>query len=234
MIGTLTLMITALALTGMDTGRDDEDIQRAENHVVLLRKIKEHQKKIASLRKSLGVDSSLQDKIEALQTRIANLESSRKAAQEAKTLSDQAKKAQDRVSSLDAELAKLRDGLKKLKEDLVKSRMAMSEETIKVLPPGSGRPIKYSPTFVEAGKSGLVVYDGKLPYDVPASEISKHKKLTDLVKRLATNPSSQIVVLVRSNGIAARNAIVSLANANNVKTGDLPLVGGGAVDLTKF
>jgi len=234
MIGTLTLMITALALTGMDSGQDDEAIRRAENHVVLLKKIAASRKKISELRKSLGMETGLQDKIKALRAKIAKLESLRKTAQESKTLDEQAKKAKAKVSALDSELAKLRNELEKLKEELVRTRTVMSEETIKVLPPGSGRPIKYSPTFVEAGKSGLVVYDGKEPYDVPAAEISKHKKLADLLKRLAAKPSSQVVLLIRSDGVGTRNAMVSLANANGVKTGQLPLVGGGTVDLSKF
>ena len=62
-IGSLTLMITALALTGMNTGpaggREESEVRRAEEYMVLQREIEECQAKIDALSKATGEQGKL-------------------------------------------------------------------------------------------------------------------------------------------------------------------------------
>jgi hypothetical protein len=238
MIGTLTLMITGLALTGMDSGgegQEEDAVQRAEAYVVLKRKRAEYQSQIDVLRQVKGDSANLDKTLSDARQEVKTLELATKSEAERQKveadLQRQADASQASASTANAEKVNLEKTLKALREELVRSQQTLSEATVKVLPPRNGRPIKYKPYFAEATKQGVVLYDGKAPRSIGVGAIGKDKALNDLLTRLSGKANEQLVVLIRHDGLSARNRLITLARERNVTFGQIPLVGDGRLDL---
>ena len=234
MIGTLTLMITALALTSMGAGRNDDSIRRAEDYVALKKETASYQKRVDTLHK-------LQQKAKRLEQRIATVQALLKSQgtalvfeQKEARLKEQIKSVQLRTADLEKEFVRLQKELDSLREELAKRQQTFSEDLVKVLPPKGVATTRFKPFFVEAGKSGIVVYEGEEPYKVKSSDITKNKRFNDFLTALADNESAQLVVLVRNNGLSAMRAVISRAEGRGINCGKLPLVGMGEVDLSSF
>jgi len=234
MIGTLTLMITALALTGMGTGRDDASIQRAEDYVALRKQTDADQKRSEELHQALLQAESLKDRVAALQALLQSQDVAAGIAARAAQLSTQAGSAHSQTAALESELARLRKELETLRLALAARQQRSLQELVRVLPPKGASAIRFKPYFVEAGKSDLTVYDGAQPYKVKNSAIKTDPKFDELLNRLAGSDTAQLVVLVRSDGVAAMNAVMAWAESKGISCGKLPLVGTGAVDLSSF
>ena len=234
MIGTLTLMITALALTGMGTGRDDDAIQRAEDYVALQRETTSRQKELDDLRKSLKKAKDLKEKIAVVQAMLKSQDAILIFKQKEAKLKAQVKSTQLRIAALEAEFSRLKKELDSLRQELAKRQQTFSKELVKVLPPKGVTTTRFKPYFVEAGKSGITVYEGEKPYKVKSSDISRNKRFNDFLAVLADHESAQLVVLVRNKGLSAMRAVISRAEGRGINCGKLPLVGAGEVDLSSF
>lgn len=240
MIGTLTLLIAALAITGMDAGRNDESIRRAEEYMVLKRKSREHQKKIADIMRSSGEQGALEKKLFDVREQIKAMEDSARIQQVESALSMKTEsdinmkigQKQKAIKALESEIARLEKELKQLGEELARCRQTMSESMIKVLPSMEGKSIKYKPHFVEATKNGIVIYGNEGPHVVVAGNIDKDKVFNELLGRLSGKKSDQLVLLIRNDGLGSRGRVLKLASEKDVTCGQLPLVGGGNLDLT--
>jgi len=234
MIGTLTLMITSLALTGMGVGRDDESIQRAEEYVALKKESTDLLKKADELKKQLERAQRAKEKVAVLEALLKSQSAAAELAERIIRLKVQIKSRETRASDLQKELARLKKELDSLRQEMVKRQQKFSKEFVKVLPPEGDYSTRFKPWFVEAGKTGITVYDGVKPWVVSSSKIKTDKKFNDFLKKLAGSDSSQLVVLVRSTGLTALNIVTAHAESMGIDCGKLPLVGAGEVDLSSF
>jgi hypothetical protein len=234
MIGTLTLMITSLALTGMGVGRDDESIQRAEEYVALEKGRSELLKKADELKKLLQRAQRVKEKVAMLETLLKSQSAAAELEERTIRLKVQLKSRETRVSDLQKELARLKKELDSLRQEMVKRQQKFSREFVKVLPPEGDYSTRFKPWFVEAGKTGVTVYDGAKPWMVLNSRIKTDEKFNEFLKKLADSDSSQLVVLVRSTGLTAMNIVIAQAEGMGIDCGKLPLVGAGEVDLSSF
>ncbi len=232
MIGTLTLMITALALSGMGTGRDDASIQRAEDYVALRKQSDAEQTRSEELRQALLKAEILKNRVAALQALLQSQDAAAGIAARADLLKVQAAETQAQLVALESELARLRKELETLRQELAARQQRSLQELVRVLPPKGTATLRFKPYFVEAGKTELTVYDGPQPYKVKNSAIKTDPKLNELLSRLAGNDTAQLVVLVRSDGVLTMNAVIAWAEAKGLNCGRLPLVGSGTVDLS--
>jgi len=239
-IGSLTLMITALALTGMNTGpaggREESEVRRAEEYMVLQREIEECQAKIDALSKATGEQGKLAKLLAEAQKQRERLETtSRQRTEQLKLESElKAKIAAQQKSA--ADLTSRKDELEKrratLRQELDTRQRMLTESVVKVLPPSHGRPVKYTPYFVEARNEGLVLNHGAKPHAVATGAIGKDKALNDLLAHLSGKSTHQLVLLLRDDGHPSRNRLLPLADRSNVTVGQIPLVGDGRLDLT--
>jgi len=233
-------MITGLALTGMNTGpavgREEADVRRAEQYMVLQRKIKEHQAKIDALSKAPGEQGKLAKLLAETQKRIGHLETTARQRTEQRKLESELKAKIAAQQKSAADLASRKDQLEKqraaLRRELDTRQRLLSEAIVKVLPPSHGRPPKYTPYFVEARKEGLVLHHGAKPHAVATDAIGKDKTLNDLLTHLSGKSTHQLVLLLRHDGLPARHRLLQLAAQRNVICGRVPLAGDGRLDLT--
>jgi len=232
MIGTLTLMITGLALTGMGKGRNDESVLRAEEFVALQKQTSDDKKKLDGLSAALQQAGSLNAKVVALQELLKARDAAAAMAKRERLLQGNLKSLLPRVSAFATELARVKRGLDALRQELATRQQSLLKDQVRVLPPKGASTTRFKPYFVEAGKNGLTVYHGAKPYTIKTSDIRKNKQLNDLLAKLAGEPSAQLVILVRNNGIASMGILSSQAEKKGVNVGKLPLVGMGRVDLS--
>ena len=234
MIGTLTLMITGLALTGMGVGRDEESVRRSEEYVAL-------QKRQIDLQ--AGIDKILEQMREAEQTaaKVAALEELLKSQDAASALEEKivtlklsGKNSETRNAVLLKEIERLKKELDSLREELAKRQQKFSRELVRILPPKGDTTTRFKPWFVEAEKSGLIVYSEDKPWKVPVAAVKSDAKFNNFLKQLAANESSQLVVLVRSDGLTAMRTVLAHAESMGIDCGKLPLAGSGEVDLSSF
>ncbi len=245
MIGTLTLMIMALALTGMTPtgGREEDEVARAEENARLQKALKASRSKIIERRKQVGQAKAVNQKVTLAQTRVQSLRDAEKmasasAAQVAKLKAQRAalqktvaqKKA--RVATMEKDAARLSKELKALNASIATRQQVSSDATLQVLPPSGGAKLTYTPTFVEARKTGITIHTGAKPREIATGNIGKDKSFADLLKRLSGDASSQIVLLIRSDGLDARAQVLNHTRKHGVVCGQLPLLGKGKLDLS--
>jgi uncharacterized protein YlxW (UPF0749 family) len=234
MIGTLTLMITALALTGMGVGRDEDSVRRSEEFVALQKEQIELQKLIDRFNEQLRQAEQTAVKVAALEELMKTRDAA--AALEARVveLRVRDKSAESRGAELAREIERLKKELDALRTELAGRQQRFSRELVRVLPPKGETTTRFKPWFVEADKSGLIVYNESKPWRVAAAAIRTDAKFNAFLKTLTGSEAAQLVVLVRSSGIAAMNAVVAHAEGMGIHCGKLPLAGSGEVDLSGF
>ena len=234
MIGTLTLMITGLALTGMGVGRDNESIARAEEFVALEKQSEKVQQKLDKLHALIQKARRAAEKVADFEELLKSQNAAADLEERVVALKARNKNNAKNSAELEKELVRLKSELDSLREELAGRQQRFSKELIKVLPPKGDYTTRFKPWFVEAAKAGLTIYSGDKPYKVANSKIKTDKKFNEFLKKLAANDSSQLVVLVRNNGITAMQIVIAHAEGMGINCGKLPLVGAGEVDLSGF
>lgn len=242
-IGTLILLISALAVGQMGTPSDDEDIRRAEEHDRLQRQCENEQKRIAEIKKSLQAVLDERGEISALQVRQAELD--KKLAEiKRKSESDEERRQrilaekrdlEKRASQLDAERAKLAEDLESLQAELDKRVSASTEGMVKVVPsrnaPAANRKRMH---FVETADKGIFIHQGSKQVFVTKQKIPSDKGYISLLDSLKGKPDALLVFLLRDDGIGVYSMAKKEADKRGLQSTAIPLVGHGAVDLGGF
>ena len=244
-IGALTLVISAVTMSNIQQGRADEDIRLAEDFVSLQTQEKKLRDDLTAERKALGLSASLHEEITTLETRIAQLKTSL-AKQKADQASRQA--AADRINQEIDRLTAARDRKAieielsekekaKLEAELAKRQAPPPPPPLMILPGGDGR--GKSPDafrFVEATKNGILLHEGtggKKPKLIPHAKIPTDATWRDLVQR-SKGQDKTVVFLIREDAVPVWYQAKKVADAEQARVGNLPLVGDGPVDLTRF
>lgn len=240
-IGTLTLMITALALGQMDDNSLNEQLR------------------LDALRRQLEADLKL---IEQLKAEIAKFENhadnltkqiaeARREAEQLERRTEQliARRDQDpeveievievdleahkeRIATLQEELAEFRKQREALAAELARRGEPPPEAEVIVRPGGSGMDIE--PTFVECTSTGIFIHEGEEPVHVPTGDLKNDETFRGLLERIAGRPKATVIFLIRDDAVGTYNAARSVALELRARNGKLPVVGHGKLDLSMF
>jgi len=240
-IGTLTLMITALALGQMDTDEMASELKLD----YLKRQIEITLARIEQLKQQLGeVESEAGDLLKQLAD--AKVELARLKRLQAALLENVDKeekpeidipavdpeKHKKRLAQMEEELETQEEQKQKLLADLKERKKPPDEAQVIIQPGGSGVDLK--PTFVECAASGIVVYEGEKPRRVLRADLGSDKDFLALLDRVAADSKATVIFLVRDDGLSTYYAARSLARSHFARNGKLPVIGQGKIDLSMF
>jgi len=240
-IGTLTLMITALALGQMDTDEMASELKLD----YLKRQIERTLARIEQLKQQLGeVESEAGDLLKQLAD--AKVELARLKRLQAALLEnvDKEEKPEIDIPAVDPErhkkrLAQMEEELEtqeeqkqKLLADLKERKRPPDEAQVIIQPGGSGVDLK--PTFVECAASGIVVYEGETPRRVLRADLGSDEGFLALLDRVAADSKATVIFLVRDDALSTYYAARSQARSRFARNGKLPVIGHGKIDLSMF
>lgn len=239
LIGTLVLMIMAVALSQMDSGvvavaetyanvqKQLRDAQAAVKE--LLKTVTEQESQGSSIQKQLA---DARDELKRVEEEIARLMEEAKKSPEEKPEAEKAADQQE-LEKRQEELKKLQERIKELLAELEKRKTPPEEAQVTIRPSGSG--IDLEPTFIECNDQGIVIYDESgLPYRVATSAIKSDAKFIETLKRISENEKASVIFLVRSDGLSTYNQATAMAKSHYARHGKLPVIGKGKIDLSLF
>jgi cell division protein FtsB len=235
-IGTLTLMITALALGQMDNPMVEEVAKHesleklvAENQATAEQLRKDIDQAIAESEEKNGDLTALRsqfDRLEQEAERLRNLPPPKADMPKVDTLAHK-----QRIAALQQEIATLEsriEGLTKQLEDL----KIPPEAVVRIQPGGTG--VGLNPTFVECAATRLVVFEGDKPHMVRRADIRTDAKFLELLTRIADSEKDTLVFLVRDDAVSTYIAARTVATEKYARNGKLPVIGQGKIDLSLF
>lgn len=242
-IGTLTLMISGLALGQMDndTVASAEEFQRVSDELAAT------QQQIADVQQQ--IDSEKQNAADTVTERQRELADARvKLAKLSEDLDAQKENSRqsmqviaipnvDRqilqtIEQLKAEIAQHQQRIAQLKAEVAERKLPPRESQVKVMPGGSG--VGFQPLFVECAAGSIVLHNKPNPLRVPAGQIRSNKPFADLLQEVAADENKSVIFLIRTDGLASYRAAQAMANSRDVRNGKLPVLGKGRLDLAYF
>ena len=240
-IGVLTLMISTLALSQMDT----KAVAAAENYEKLEAEFDARQKELADLEQRLKEASETfdatadkdQQELARLKKELDESQSLFLAAQQqTKSLDekklDNAAAGKQKLDELQVELKSHQDQIAQLQKQLDEKKLPPEEAEFSVLPGGSG--VGVIPRFVECTDNSLVLHQPGGQVTVRAGNMESDKELLKTLNDVAGNPDAKVIFLVRSNGVHVFYRAKRLADELGVPAGKLPVLGQGRINLQHF
>lgn len=237
-IGTLTLMITALAL-GQMGGEDTASALRLDS---IKRQIKAYQKRIEAMKAKLAGADSMNKRLAETQVELERLKLQKDLL--FKENEDEVPKPdieipdvdpeahQKRMEQLAAELKEREDLMKQLLAEIKKRKKPPEEAQVTIQPGGSG--VDLEPTFVECAASGVVIFAEDPPRRVPRAAMAKDEGFLALLDRIAKQPKGTVIFLVRDDGLGTYYSASAMARSHYARNGKLPVIGHGKIDLSFF
>lgn len=247
-IGALLLLIIILSVVlGIaGDGRTPEEFNRAKEAVELQKQMASQESEMpavtADLQKAQTLSSAAASRLQNLETqkdaKSLSAEDRRKAEERAKALLKELEKADVQLSFIDRERPKIANEIETIKGTLTAKKKALDTKPRVIVQPSSSG-IAISDTklfFVECNASGIVIYLGKgEPIRLNLAAIGTDASYDEFLKTAASTPKSMVLFLLRDDGIEAYNRAAGWAEGKfNVRTGKLPLIGQGEIDLSLF
>ena len=243
-IGTLTLMISGLALTQMDndTVAHAEEYAKATTDTQSLQLEMEQLKSkldaegqrvgtlVAQQQKELSDISALLDTVRG-QVSTKRVEANKEEAPIIIPPVDIAAH-EESLKDLQEQLSQAKEQIAQLEAEIKERKLPPKESEVTVLPSGSG--IGFEPVFVECAAGSIVLHTSKTPERIRTADMAKNKNFVALLKDVGASPKKSMVFLVRNDALATYNAASRLASANEVRNGKLPVIGKGRIDLSHF
>ncbi|MGI6417523.1 MAG: hypothetical protein ACOX1P_17845 [Thermoguttaceae bacterium] len=235
-IGTLTLMLTAMALGQMD----NEVVYSAERYKKVEDQINQEQQLIRKLEEQLkeasaGVDEELMKanlRREELERQIAALQDAREAPAEMPDIPPvDEEKHKKRMEAIQMELAQLNEEIAKLQPKVAELGDAEESKVI-IQPSGSGTDLE--PTFVECTAAGLVFLEEKPPRRLRKADMAADEAFVALLDRIARQSKGIVIFLVREDALDTYFAAHDIARTHYARAGKLPVIGQGRIDLSVF
>ena len=234
-IGVLTLLITAMAISQMDTpeiveAENFDELQKSD--LELKQQVQDLQERTKNSNKSVVEMLQAQDRLTILLDQLKEKEKQ----------VDQSKKKIDpnfvqvdidtKIKELELEKVKLDEQLSELQEELGQ-RKDRKEGIVQVRPGGSG--VNFEPTFVECRKEGIVLYsnDGS-SHNVLTSQIGSDVRFLSELDQISEAPERVMTFLLRDDGIDTYYRARGVARSRYAKNGKLPVLGKGKLDLSLF
>jgi biopolymer transport protein ExbD len=252
LIGVLVLIIVVLvvAQTQKISGRTPEEIERAQEHLKLLKQQKEDEKINALLKDKVAALQKLQEETKSKEEQLAKirklLDTSAADRERNQQLSQNMLKELDNLMLELGGLATQEPPLKKEIADLmaeIKKRQPVPQKLPPVIvqPGGSGLAKGTKIFFAEASAGKLTFHwDEKTKGIVSAvpDVIAADSAFNAWLKAVLTVPQGKVIFLLRDDGMGAYNLGAGWAQATYGyrvdQIGKLPLPGRGEVDLRMF
>lgn len=240
LIGTLTMLIAALALRQVSGDRTAERHgaeleERLSAYKQLQAHVRNDQLEAERLRKLLAEAEARRQRLaadaETLKLARATLERDARKRAEAARLLQEADKLKKQVDQLTADIARLTQELAEKKKELA-AREQRKAPTVTVRPSGSAKGLK--PFFVECTADSLVLYDGPAPKRISKRVLKSDASYAALLARVKAQADATVIFLIRSAGIHTYREASALAEASATRYGKLPVVGDGGLDLSRF
>ena len=241
-IGVLTMMIATLALAQTDT----PDVAMIEEYEQTQKELSQAEEKVEQLKIEISQTSSdalklreqkqtLDVTVEELQTLLTELEKVEKELakqKEVEVVIPQVDEA-DRETAADManQAESLKEELAQLEKEL-SSRTSSKEANVTVLPQGSG--LDFQPHFVECAADSIVMHNVKPTQRIRINNITKDKSFLELLNLVANGTNDSIVFLVRSDALSTYNRCKKICDEKEIRSGKLPVVGQGRIDLGAF
>ena len=234
-IGTLTLMITALAIGQMDT----PVVAQAEEAEQIEQNLADKQQEVKQLRQQLRQSAKNVGELFNQEAQLVQLKD--QVSKTKQELDDLSKKVDPNLVQVDYE-AKLQElqqekALLDEKLTLVRAELGEREENleavVQVRPGGSG--VDFEPTFVECRADGIVIYENdKEPHQVARGQIGSDVRYLALLDEIAASKDRIVTFLLRADAIATYYQARGVAQARYARNGKLPVLGKGKLDLSLF
>jgi hypothetical protein len=236
-IGTLTLMIAALALGQMDspafeTIEQYQNAQRdlAEDTVAVARLDEEIDQAQNDLGKNNSNVAALRNERDRLKTEVARMRGLPAPALAIPKAESEPRK--DRIDELQADIKLLNARIEKLLDDLNRLDAPPKEAIVRIRPGGSGTNLK--PNFIECAASRIIIHRGDATHPVRRADLNKDAVFLELLERVAESEDDTVVFLVRDDAIGTYFAARNVARSKYARNGKLPVVGHGKIDLSLF
>jgi hypothetical protein len=238
-IGTLTLMITALALGQIGSDVIVSADQLAAEQQRLEAELAELERKREILDRVEQSDVKVEERLDVSQIELADLQQQVKEAiaKRDEPIEVDVPKAntaahQKRMEQLRQELEQTREKQKQLQQQLAERAKPPDEAQVRILPSGSG--VDLNATFVECDGGSLVVMEGGKKRRIRRADLPTDEGFLTLLDKIANTPKRNIVFLVRENGVGTYYAARNLARSRYALNGKLPVSGKGKIDLSLF
>ncbi|MBN70924.1 MAG: hypothetical protein CME32_16785 [Gimesia sp.] len=235
-IGVLTLMITAMALSQMD--QQDDSWKRVEEYEENIKEIKEKEQELEEVETEVADLSKLNrqlmlalEELKKLKQEKQKLPSDIKPEEKVKLLAE-ANRLEKRIEEIKDDPKKLQEEIDKLKKELDKRENPVAAE-VRIQPGGSG--VDLNPTFIECTKNGIVVLDGpSKDLHVRRDDLRKSLPFVEMLDKIGAQPKGTVIFLIRQDAVYTYNIASSVARSRYCPNGKLPVEGNGKIDLSKF
>jgi len=236
-IGALTLIISALSLSQVSAGRENADIARAEDFVVLQNALESKQREIAKLQEQAereNAELARMRKLEAEEKRLrSEVEALKKTRDERLTLAAEAEARRVEIDNLTAGGQALVEEIATTEKELAGlEKEATSERRVQILP--SRGTSRIAPSFVEVAKDGLVLHTRSRSIEVARAKIATDPNLKKLIDATQRAERGTIVLLLRPDGYPTYSTFRAAARQRGWPYAKLPLLTAGPVDLKLF
>lgn len=231
-IGTLTLMIAALAIGEMASsseahpGAIDERelsslVDRIAESSIKLGKTLSERRQLAALRRewrALGFDED------------ADVERLARQLEDRRQLADLERLRARR----EAEIEALRSAAEVLDAEILEAAELPDDAPVQILPRGTGPPL--APFFVECQQDGVRIRkrDGRWSEVWNLDDIIDHGRFTVFLEEVRIRGNSTVIFLIRPDGVETAERALLLASTRYVRSGKLPIPGDGALDFRRY
>ena len=240
-IGTLTLLITGMALGQMD----NEVVHSAERYDKVKRQIEKEKRRIQELEEKLKeAESGANDELKKLadaKMRLEELERQREALFAAAEKPE--KETEIEVPIVDEDkhkkrIAAIQEELQELNAQIAALQSKVAElgdvEESKVIIQPSGSGVDLNPTFVECRISELVFLEEDPPRRVRRADMGADEGFRELLAKISKDPKGIVIFLVREDALGTYFAAYDIARQRYARAGKLPVIGQGQIDLSVF
>ncbi len=238
-IGTLTLMISALALGQMDTKElaSAEQLEKAQRALAeVLKEIERLKKEMADAHTDIGVK---QEELLKLQQELERIQREKREAEarlddpidvDMPSVDEEAHKK--RLEKLEEDLQTIKEQIETLKAQIADKKKPPDEAVVQVRPSGSGVGLK--PVFVECTVNSVVVYEGDEPHRVSRGALNTDEEFLAMLDRVAKAKDTTVVFLIRDDAISTYRSASAVAKKHYARNGKIPVIGHGKLDLSAF
>lgn len=237
-IGTLTLMITAMSLSQVGKEQSTEEIERFDKFETLQSDIDVKEKSLASVQIKLDEAQALQRQLAAAKDELGRLSKSKQTTQssnseKAKLLAESSR-LRKRIEDLKKEAPVLQKEITELSKKVAEVKKPKEAEVL-IQPGGTG--VDLNPTFVEVNNTGVVIFEGGKEVRIRRADLDKAGgDFHQLVDKVSKQPKGSVIFLLRSDpaAISTYNTARYVARARYCPNGKLPVPGNGKIDLSVF
>jgi hypothetical protein len=235
-IGILTLMIVASSLGDVGKTPDPALVERTKRYNELKGLLAENQRDVADLQTKMeGSElgeariTSIQREHDQLQELLRAQEGEQEKKKRSAELNQLRESLKQRLTQLEQE-QKSREGMLADLEKEIEAKGRPPEATVTIRPTGSGRDMV--PHFVECADSGIVLHEGTDPKRIRSADIGLDPDYLALLEKTKQTEKGIVIFLLRDNGLGSFYAAKGVADEREVRTGKLPVIGQGNIDLS--